>query len=433
MARTDHRSGARRWRSGSVAAVVLAVVLAGCASTTGGTGAATSDTIPPAAFHDTTGLTSTTVSLGNVSTLIGGLFKGAAVGTQAYADYVNASGGIDGRKLVVDSSDDGYSGPNNKQETEAAVSRDFAMVGSFSLQDNFGGQILAQNPSVPNVTVPLDQATNQLPNSFSPQPAAAGWQLGPLQYFKTMFPDKVTKTGVLIANQPSSVEKWLGEKAAMDHLGYHVIYSDEFSIAQSDFNQNVIAMKDAGVRILFLEEMPANYASAVVKALTQQDFHPVVVFGPSTYNNTLIPASGGAAATDGDYLQQADSLFLGGDASSIPAVKTFLTWVGRADPGFSPDLFTLFGWMSAELFTQALKAAGPDPTRGSVLQALRQIHSFNGGNIEATADPASKSPSTCYLIAQVVNGQFQRLDDPPISGPTGGYRCDQPYYYASGT
>ena len=114
-------------------------------------------------------------------------------------------------------------------------------------------------------------------------------------------------------------------------------------------------------------------------------------------------------------------------------MTTFLTWVGRADPGFSPDLFTLFGWMSAELFTQALKAAGPDPTRGSVLQALRQIHSFNGGNIEATADPASKSPSTCYLIAQVVNGQFQRLDDPPISGPTGGYRCDQPYYYASGT
>ena len=45
-------------------------------------------------------------ALGNVSTLEFGLFKGAAVGTEAYADYVNALGGIDGRKLVVDSSDD---------------------------------------------------------------------------------------------------------------------------------------------------------------------------------------------------------------------------------------------------------------------------------------------------------------------------------------
>ena len=44
--------------------------------------------IPAAAYSDHTGITSTSVSVGNVSTLFDGLFKGAAVGTQAYADYV---------------------------------------------------------------------------------------------------------------------------------------------------------------------------------------------------------------------------------------------------------------------------------------------------------------------------------------------------------
>ena len=53
--------------------------------------------------------------VGNVSTLaIGGLFKGALVGTQAYADYVNSTGGVNGRKIVVDSADDGYTGTGNK-------------------------------------------------------------------------------------------------------------------------------------------------------------------------------------------------------------------------------------------------------------------------------------------------------------------------------
>jgi len=33
------------------------------------------------------------------------------------------------------------------------------------------------------------------------------------------------------------------------------------------------------------------------------------------------------------------------------------------------------------------------------------------------------------VISQIVQGKFQRLDDPPVSGPTQGYRCDAPYYY----
>ena len=55
--------------------------------------------IPSSAFSDTTGLTSNSVRIGNVSTLEFGLFKGAAVGTEAYADYVNAAGGVNGRKI----------------------------------------------------------------------------------------------------------------------------------------------------------------------------------------------------------------------------------------------------------------------------------------------------------------------------------------------
>jgi hypothetical protein len=123
------------------------------------------------------------------------------------------------------------------------------------------------------------------------------------------------------------------------------------------------------------------------------------------------------------------SLFLGEDASTIPAVNTFLTWVQKASPGFSPDLYTLFGWLSAELFTQGLKAAGDHPTRGSLLEQLKKITSFNGGNLIATSNPAAKVPANCYVISQIVQGKFQRLDDPPVSGPTVGYRCDAPYYY----
>ena len=124
------------------------------------------------------------------------------------------------------------------------------------------------------------------------------------------------------------------------------------------------------------------------------------------------------------------SLFLGEDASALPSVNTFLTWVQKVSPGFKPDLYTLFGWLSGQLFAQALRAAGPHPTRGSVLQQLGKITTFNGNYLIATSNPAGKVPPNCYIIAQVVQGKFQRLDDPSTTGSTHGYRCDAPYYYA---
>lgn len=430
----------RASRVAVILAAVLAVSLASCSSTSssttsgsasaqGSSGTSRTAPIPKSAFSDHTGITSSSVRIGNVSTLQFSLFKGAYVGTQAYADYVNSHGGVNGRKLEVDSYNDMYSGQPNKQETQQAVQSDFALVGGFSLQDNYGETVLAANPQVPNVTVSLNLAAGSLPNSFSPDPLAHGWQLGPLVYFKNKFPSEISHAGALIADQPAAEFAWSGEKQAMQSIGYNVVYDPTFDITQTQFSQNVIAMRNAGVKILFLEQMPYNYAGAVITALNQQDFHPVVVLGGSTYSKALVPKAGGASAIDGAYLNQGTSLFLGEDATKLPSVQTFQTWVQKASPGFQADLYTLFGWTSAELFAQALQQAGPDPSRGSVLQQLRTITTFSGGYIVGPANPAKKIPTNCYIIARIEHGTFVRLDDPAVSSSAHGYRCDQPYRY----
>jgi len=429
------RTTGRRDRA-TVAVALVSLVLAGaltaCSSTkssTTTTSSGSSSVIPASAFSDTTGVTSSSVTVGNVSTLAFGLFTGADVGTKAYAAYVNSTGGINGRKILVDSYDDGYQGAPNKQATQSVANKDFAAVGGFSLEDSYGESVLSANPGVPNVTVNLDQTASDLPNSFSPDPAAVGWPTGPLLYFKQKFPADVQHAGALVADQPSAITKWGGEKAAMQSLGYKVLYDQQFGITQTDFTQNVVAMRKDGVKILFLEQMPENYAAAVVKALNQQDFHPQLVFGSSTYSERLVPDAGGAAAIDGTYMEMVNSLFLGEDAGKLPAADTFQQWVQKVSPGFKPDLYTLFGWLSDQLFAQALQAAGPKPSRGSVLQQLKKITVFNGNYLIASSNPSAKTPAHCYVIAQIKNGQIQRLDDPPIEGPQHGYRCDGSFYY----
>jgi ABC-type branched-subunit amino acid transport system substrate-binding protein len=358
-----------------------------------------------------------------VSTLSGGLFKGALVGTQAYADYVNSRGGIDGRSISVDSYDDAFTGALNKQYTAEAADRDFALVGGFSLEDSFGGTVLAANADVPNVTNPLDHATAFLPNTVGPQVSNGGWGTGGLAYFRQKYPTASRAVADLIANQPSAIASWQIEKGAMEHVGLNVVYAQQYAITQSDFNANVIAMRNAGVKMLFIDQMPENYAASVFRALDQQNFHPVVILGTSAYSEALVRDSGGAAAVDGSYITLNSALFLGEDASALPAVSTFLTWVHKAAPGFMPDLFTLYGWTSAELFAQALNSAGPHPTRGSLLRELHRVTSFNADGLIVTSNPSTRFGSNCFLLARVENGRFERLGDPPISGSTGGYIC----------
>ncbi len=441
------RSVSRKRRSAALVLVLGAgIVAAACSSTnssstttTTGSGSSTASgtaarPIPQSAFSDHTGVSASEVQVANVSTLSLGLFKGAQVGAQAYADYVNSTGGINGRKIVINGADDGFTGAGNKQATENALQNDFALVGDFSLEDSFGGAVLAQNPGFPDVSQVLDDATNKLPNVYSPIPLADGWASGPMDYYYAKFKSDASHAGAFLADSPSASQTWAGEKYVAEQAGFKFVSEQTYATTQTDFTQQVIAMRNAGVKIIFMDQMPSNYAGSVLKALQEQDYHPQVLLGAATYSNQLITQSGGAANVNGAYLSQNLALYLGTDESAVPAVGTFLHWVQVASPGFSPDLFTAYGWLSADLFSQALKNAGSNPSRGSLLQALSKVTTFDGNGFNATSDPANRKPPNCYLIATVTNGQFVRSpDNPPTTGSTNGFRCDGSYVTEPGT
>lgn len=433
---------ARRRRAAALAALAVSgVVLAACSSTsssgTSGNGsAATTSTayrapIPSSAFTDTTGVTATTVSVASVATESAGIFTGSIVGTEAYAAYVNSQGGVNGRKVVVDPLDDQFSGATNKQQTQNGIDKDFALVGGFSLEDSFGATVVAQNPGVPDVSTVLAPSLVKAPNVYSANPTGLGWPTGPLDYYKKLYPTQALHTGALESTFPSAQASWKLEQPVLKQAGYTLVYDTGVPLTQTDFTQNVVDMKSKGVQLIYIDQLPENYAGALLKALDQQNFHPVLIIGTASYSEDLVPAAGGAAAVDGANLEMPNALFLGEDSSQIPAVGTFLQWVQKVSPGFKADYYTLAGWANAQLFVQALRAAGANPTRGSVQKQLRTITSFSASGLLATTNPAQRKQATCYLIAKVTDGKFVRDNDPPVSGSTGGYRCDGGFIAAS--
>jgi ABC-type branched-subunit amino acid transport system substrate-binding protein len=392
----------------------------------------TTPATPTAAqLSSTTGVTSKSVTVGNVSIISGpvpGLFEGAPIGVKAYFAYINSQGGVDGRKLLVDSKDDAFSSSQNETETQEAVASDFAMVGSFSLFDGYGCKAFASDGAIPDVSVTLDSGTNALPNVFSSMPLAFGANLGPIDYFKKHFPKDLT-IGTITSDVASAEAQWAGIAAAYKSQGYKVAYVDDVNPLATDFTTDVINMRKDGVNMVNLTGVDWQDAAIFVQNAATQNWHPgVIVSGGPVYADQFISHAGGPAVANGVLIGQVQALYLGQDSAHVPAVGQFLKYVKQVSPSWVPDLYTLFGWTSAELFVQALKAAGPHPTRGAVLAQLKKITSFDAEGLLAPTNPAKKLPSNCYLVAEIKNGQFQRVEP-----KTSGFLCNSKFYFAPGS
>jgi ABC-type branched-subunit amino acid transport system substrate-binding protein len=367
--------------------------------------------------------------VGNVSSITGpipGIFQGAPYGVEAYFAYVNAHGGVDGRQLKLRSQDDGFTCGLNSSATQASVNSVFAYVGDFSIYDNCGAKVLAAHPGVPRLAEEDSSASKALPAAFAAQPLPLGIATGPLAYIAQNYPTAITKVGALYGNAGSSVTYWHAFSAAMSAQGYKVLYSRATGPTETSFTSDILRMKNDGVQLLFLNDDDPPTIMRVIDAAAQQDWHPQVTFSSLIYDHNLIKLAAGTAA-NGVLIPLQSALYLGEDASTSPEVQLFLSQMHQVHPTFTPDEWAWDGWINAELFVQALKAAGPDPTQVGLVSALKNIHSFSANGALAPADVGNKKAATCWMLATVTNGTFSRVT------PATGFNCTGNFYYYTGS
>lgn len=367
------------------------------------------------------GVTATEVAIGNVSTVGGpvpGLFAGAQKGIGAFTAYVNATGGIHGRKLKLVAADDGLDANQNRTLTADLEKKVLAFVASQSTRDNGGASVLAKT-GVPDIGLALSFDRGNLANSFSPDPVPPdGTAIGPPNYFKARFPGAEKKAALIWVNDPASRDIAQIFKKVWEAAGFEFVYTYEAQVTEPSYTGQVLRMRDAGVRYV-LTTLDTSNASRLAKAIQQQGFKVEVPhYGPQVYSQTYLDSAGPAA--EGTITNLPHALF---EDTTNKEMVLFLEWLRRSSPGFVPDLFALYGWASGRLFVDALSAAGPRATRAGVLGQLRKTTRFDSRGLIAPADPANKVPPTCFTVARVVRGAWVRDD------PASGYICDRGGYH----
>ncbi|MCW2673614.1 MAG: ABC-type branched-chain amino acid transport system periplasmic component-like protein [Frankiales bacterium] len=398
------------------------------ASTTTGPGVAAS--APPGGNGGATavGVTASSITLGAVTTLSGpvpGLFSGDVYGAQAYFAYVNSQGGIFGRQLRLEVADDQLDCGQNRTQHLAQAGHVFSWVSSLSLYDNCGAPVLQQHKDMSEVAVTFSTQAGGLKNSFSINPLVPGYRLGSLQYYKQKFPGAVVHAASLVGNIGSAVEIFKGIRAASESVGYHWDYVRNYSPGETDFTADIIQMRNDGVQMLYFVSADSHTIAKVLNAAKQQRWSPQLIAvgaGDAAYDPSFIPEAG--AASEGVYADQPHAAFFNPSDGRIPGVGLYQQWMSKTGATKHEDLYSAWGWGSAVLAVQALKAAGPKLTRQAFLTALGNVHHFDGNGMFAASDPAGKKPSTCYVVLKVVHGAWQRTDTPTTS-----FRCGSYYYY----
>ncbi|MCU1457838.1 MAG: hypothetical protein JWL73_1930 [Actinomycetia bacterium] len=374
-----------------------------------GPGSATGATAP--------GVTNTSITIGTIQDITGarpGLMLGPQQAVQAFVDYCNSVGGVNGRKLVLQKYDSALF-DDQKAATQACSGGNFAVVGQASAIDNTGAQTLVDCNlvSVPGFTATAEFGGSQLMVQPLPNPPGS-YAVGGAKYLAKRFPAAVKKATVLYAGIDTTRFQVKRQVAAFEAAGWKYVYNAEYNPVNPDFSPNVVQIKGAGGQVWNLQGEVTDFAR-VLSLFQQQGMNlPIRYGGQQDYTQELIDRAG--AAAEGVIIEDTTVPFE--EASSSPELQLYLKWLKNVDASAQPTALAVQAWSASLLFATALKSLGSNVTQNGLLDALHKIKVWNGNGIHATADPGDNIPTTCFAYLVVKDAKFQRYY------PKKGFSCD---------
>jgi ABC-type branched-subunit amino acid transport system substrate-binding protein len=405
-----------RWLAVAALAVTGTVVLAAC----GGGGGASS----------APGVTSTSITFGTHQPLTGPAAPGydeIAPASQAYFNWVNAHGGVFGRKIHLIIKDDAYNPTNTVNVVHQLVlqSHVFGIFEGLGTPTHTKVVGFLNGEKIPDLFVATgcpcwDKGSSQ-PYTFGwlPNYTIEGKILG--QYIKQHFAGQ--KVGVLYQDDDFGQGGLAGiqdEVPAAD-----IVSKQPYQPGTTTLAPQITAIKSSGAKVLVDFTVPIYTAIGQLTSFTL-GYHPQLVISsvgidPPTVGALLKTISkgkaSGTALIDGAI---SDAYLPPFNDTSNPWIQLFLKVKAQYDPSAPWDGNVEYGMASAYTLVQALEAAGKNLTRQSVINAVNNAgHSWTGpGLVPYRYSSSVHGGFAGVQMAQVRAGKIVLLGTPLTTDPT---------------
>jgi branched-chain amino acid transport system substrate-binding protein len=326
---------------------------------------------------------------------------------QAWADWTNANGGVNGHPVKLITMDTGFNPSTTLSEVKQLVEQDhiIALIGEQTSFDATFASYLQQK-GIPVVgTATFSQASWSNPD-FYPE----GTTSIPNNYNELHLgvSKGLTKMAELYcAESPACAQSVPLFKALSKIAGVDIVYTGAVAAASPDYTAPCLAAKSAGSEYMSIGDNSGTVIRVATSCM-QQGYTPlqVGVAGTVTGEWASSPAMQGSLAA------QPDVPFA---PSSNPGIQTMINALNKYEPGVvtSPTFGQndVFSWVSGLLFTAAAQAAhlGNNATSAQVVGGLYDLH---GATLGGMAPPLTFTNTGkghqiyCAFVQGVENHQF---------------------------
>jgi ABC-type branched-subunit amino acid transport system substrate-binding protein/alpha-beta hydrolase superfamily lysophospholipase len=373
----------------------------------------------------TPGVTPTQIVLGGTGPLTGSesQYEPVLSGAQAYFDYVNAHGGVYGRKIVYKVVDDQYDPAQTATATSRLVEQDkvFAIFNSVGTEHALAVRSYLNAQKVPQLFVGSGA------DAIASQHARYPWTLGLLPSFsgegaiygRLIAKDHPqAKIAVLYENDEYGTELLAGLKRGLGATAKQIVATESYPLNAADVASQVTTLKASGADTFVIFALPKQAIQAFVAAAKlgwkPAEYVTSVSIDPSVMKIVQLNAGPqtGVGATSTAFLHDPTNPTQKGS----PGVKLYLQIMQRYLPNEDPKAVAhIYGMMAAYTMTAALKAAGKQPTRASLLRAAQHLDVANPfllPGLRVATTPKNSFPLAKTYVVRFLHGYWNVLGRP---------------------
>jgi branched-chain amino acid transport system substrate-binding protein len=375
------------------------------------------------------GVTDTEIKIGNTSPYSGpaSAFSMVARTEDAYFKKINAEGGINGRKIVFVTYDDGYSPPKTVEQTRKLVENDEVLVvfNALGTGTNSAVQKYLNSRKVPQLFVSSGAAKWNDPKSFP-------WTIGfsPSYenegriYAKYLLKEKPdAKIAILFQNDDFGKDNLKGMKAALGEKAASMIAAEEsFDVSEPTIDSHIVKLKATGADVLFDASTP-KFAAQSIKKVAELGWKPlhILSYVSASIGGVIKPAGfdNAQGIVSAAYFKDPNDPRWEDD-SRLKELNLFLDkYFPEANRS---DTYIVNGYNTAQLLVQVLKRCGDDLTRENVMKQATHLQNVELGmllpGIKVSTSPTDYAPVKYWqlvrfegtnwnLFGELINGEGQ--------------------------
>jgi len=330
------------------------------------------------------GITNDSILLGATVPLSGDEVAYAAVarGANAYFQYVNDHGGVRGRKVRYLFVDDAYDPSETVRKTRELVENDkvFAIFGSVGTE-----HVLAVRPYLNQLGIPqlfvgsglsaLALERRRYPWSMGFLPRFAGEGALYVRYVKRTRPR--SRIAVLREDSEYGEDMFAGLRAGLGTLSSRIVAVQTYSLSDPDLNAQIARLKASHADTIMIFALPTQTIQAFV-AIHKLGWRPRIFINSVSIDPFVMDVV--QRNTDKRLVEGAiSSQFLKDPTDPALAkdrgVKLYKQILRRYLPGTKVrEVANLYGMAAAFTMVDALRRAGAQPTRASLLRAATHLN-----------------------------------------------------------